>query len=146
MDELWIIITLVFFATLLGVGAVYRLGFQAAQAHRAINRRLALSEPIASPTAALDALQRERGVVDIPFPLFQHANDLLMQTGLKLNRTLLLVSVLALSAMLFFAFGLIFEYGLIAFLLAILAALSPRLPIYSHHAAKTYCAVWRATS
>jgi tight adherence protein B len=124
MDELWIIISLVFVATLLGVGAAYRLGFQATQAHRAVNRRLALSEQHASPTAALDALRRERGFVDIANPVFRHANDLLMQSGLKLNRKLLLLSVMALSAILFFAFGLAFERGLISFLLAILSALA----------------------
>ena len=122
MDELWIIAAFVFVATLLGVYSAYRLAFRARHAHRSINRRLAVSEQHASPTAALDALRRERGFVDVANPVFRHANDLLMQTGLKLNRKLLLLSVLALGAVLFFALGLALDYGVISFMLAVLSA------------------------
>src|ERR1700681_2000758 len=98
MDELWIIAAFVFVATLLGVPAAYRLASRARREHKSINRRLAVSQQKASPAAALDALRRERGFVDVANPLFRHANDLLMQTGLKLDRKLLILSVLALGA------------------------------------------------
>jgi len=124
MDELWIVTALVFVATLLGVPAAYRLVFRARHAHKAINRRLAASEQHASATAALDALRRERGFADITNPVFRHVNDLLLQTGLKLNRKLLLLSIVALSAILFLALGLVIAYGLISFFLAVLSALA----------------------
>src|SRR3981081_158769 len=91
MDELSTITLLFFAAAMLGVGAVYSLIFRATHAHQAMNRRLAFRE-IAG--AALETLRLQRGLVDIANPVLRQANNLLMQTGLKINRTLLALSVL----------------------------------------------------
>lgn len=119
MGDLWTIPVLVFLAVLLGVPALNRLVFQAGRTRKSINRRLAESRQSTSATEALDALRRERGFVDVKSPWLRGLNDLLMQTGLTLDRRLVLLSVFALGLLLFVLLGLIFGYHPVTLALAL---------------------------
>ena len=101
MGEAWTIPVLVFLAVLLGVPALNRLVFQTGRTRKSIHRRLTESKQSTSATEALDALRRERGFVDVKNPWLRGLNDLLMQTGLTLDRRLVLLSVVALALLLF---------------------------------------------
>jgi tight adherence protein B len=123
LAELWTIPVLVFLAMLLGVPALYRVVFQAGRTRRSINRRLAQSRQSTSATDALDALRRERGFVDVESPWLRSLNDLFMQTGLALDRRLLLLSIVALGLLLFLLLGLILGYAPITLALAAVLSL-----------------------
>ena len=123
MGELWTIPAFVFVATLLSVFALYRLVFQAGQTQKSINRRLVESHAPTDALDALDALRHERGFVDVENPWLRGLNDLMMQTGLKLDRTLVLASVAALGVVLFLILGLLLGFGAIAFIGAVMLSL-----------------------
>jgi tight adherence protein B len=118
LGELWTIPAFVFVATLLAVSALYRLVFQAGQVTKAINRRLVESHAPADSLEALDALRRERGFVDVENPWLRSLNDLMLQTGLKLDRKLILASVAALDLVLFILLGSVLGFGPTAFIVA----------------------------
>jgi tight adherence protein B len=121
---LWTIPALAFVATLLGVLAVTGLLSHAGLMQKSINRRLSASHRPVDSMAALDALRRERGFVDVQNPWLRSINDQLMQTGLKLDRKLLLLSVIALALLQFLLLGLAFGHGLVSLSLAIVLALA----------------------
>ena len=123
MGELWTIPAFVFVATLLTVSALYRLVFQAGQTQKTINRRLVESHAPTDALDALDALRRERGFVDVENPWLRGLNDLMMQTGLKLDRKLVLASVIALGVVLFLILGMLFGFGFVAFTAAVMLSL-----------------------
>jgi tight adherence protein B len=123
VGELWTIPAFVFVATLLSVFALYRLVFQAGQTQKTINRRLVESHAPTDALDALDALRHERGFVDVENPWLRGLNDLMMQTGLKLDRTLVLASVVALGVVLFLILGLLLGFGAIAFIGAVMLSL-----------------------
>jgi tight adherence protein B len=122
VNELWVITLFVFTAALLGIVATYWLLFEARSTHKSISRRLALSRKLASPTEVLDALRRERGIVDGQNRIFKGVHTLLTQTGLRLDRNLLVVAGFALGAILFALFGLLAGYNLVSLSAAIVAA------------------------
>jgi tight adherence protein B len=124
LNELWIITLFVFMAALFGIVAIYWLAFEARNAHKSITRRLALSRQLASPTEILDALRRERGIIDHRIPALKRVNDLLTQTGLRLDRNWLVFSAFALSAALFFVLGLVVGYNVVPLIMAIVSALA----------------------
>jgi tight adherence protein B len=123
LGELWTIPALVFLAMLLGVPGLYHLVFQTGRIRRSINRRLAQSRQSTSATDALNALRRERGFVDVESPWLRDLNDLFMQTGLALDRRLVLLSVVALGLLLFLLLGLILGYAPITLALAAVLSL-----------------------
>jgi tight adherence protein B len=111
MNELWIITAVVFAAVVLGVEASYWLMSHSWRAKKSITRRLALSKQLASRAAVLNALRAERSFFDGKHPLLRRLNDRLAQTGLRLDRQLLLVWVAALAAVSFLVSSLIFGVG-----------------------------------
>lgn len=121
---LWTIPALAFVATLLGVLAVNGLVSHAGLIQKSTNRRLAASRQPADSMEALDALRRERGFVDVENPWLRSINDQLMQTGLKLDRKLLLLSIFALALAQFLLLGAVFGYGIIALLMSVILALA----------------------
>lgn len=123
MGELWTIPAVVFVTTLLSVFALYRLVFVAGQTQKTINRRLVESRAPTDALDALDALRHERGFVDVENPWLRGLNDLMMQTGLKLDRKLVLASVVALGVVLFLILGLLLGFGAIAFVGAVILSL-----------------------
>src|SRR5215207_396101 len=121
--ELWIIYALAFGAVLLGVQGLYWFFYRTRQEKRAINRRLVLGERLASPIEVLDTLRRERGLgLAGGTPILAGLEQLVLQTGLRVDPVRLLVLVFALAAVLFLGFGYVFGLGLIALALAVTVA------------------------
>jgi tight adherence protein B len=120
--DLWIITGLVFAAVLLGVEAVHSLVFHGRKINNTIERRLALSRGILAPTEPSNALRSEHGLLDSDHPALRNLNDLLMQTGLRLDKKALLLGFVALSVLLFFGWGLALGYGPTAVAAAVLCA------------------------
>jgi tight adherence protein B len=77
---------------------------------------LGQSAELAGRSEVVNALRGERGIGEFDYPVLRRLNDLLTQTGLRLNRNVLALAVFALSAVLFFAWASIFGSGLIALL------------------------------
>jgi tight adherence protein B len=119
LNELWIIIALVFTATLLGVQAICGPIARSRQATKSTDRRLEQSTDQAGRRELVNALRSERRLTEFDNPILRSINDVVTQTGLRINRNLLAFSVLALIAILFFAWGFIFGRGAVSLLLAI---------------------------
>jgi len=114
VNELWIITAFVFAAVAFGVEASYWLVFRSWQTKASINRRLASSRQVASPASALTALRAERSFFDGKHPLLRLLNDRLAQTGLRPDRSMLLLWGGTLGAVSFLAWALILGAGLAA--------------------------------
>jgi tight adherence protein B len=115
VGQLWIIYALVFGAALLGVQAIYWLGFRERLAQRSVSRRLASSSPVSYSATALQTLLRERGFSDSDNQVLRAANDFLAQTGLRFNRNLAVLSGIGFGAAIFTILGAAFGFGLLAF-------------------------------
>jgi tight adherence protein B len=124
LSDLWIIAAAVFIAVMLGVQAIHLVFFRLRSTQKSINHRLALSKQLSGTGLVLDALRRERGFADFKNPMLVHLNDLLMQTGLKVNRALLFLSIPGATLSFFFCFGLAIGYSLAEFLLSLVVATS----------------------
>lgn len=124
MSNLWVIAAAVFIAVMLGVQAIHLVFFRLRSTQKSINHRLALSKQLSGTGLVLDALRRERGFADFKNPTLVHLNDLLMQTGLKVNRALLFLSIPGATLFFFFCFGLAIGYSLAEFLLSLVVATS----------------------
>ena len=124
MVELWVIAGIVFLAVLLGVEALYSLVFGRAWVNKTIDRRLALSRALLHPAEPSDVLRDEHGLWDSRHPAFRNLNDLLLQTGLRPDRTTLLLGFAAPSVLMFFAWALLLGYGLGATAAAVISALA----------------------
>ena len=98
MSELWLITAVVFVAVVLGVEASYRLLSHSWRTNKSITRRLALSKQLASRAAVLNALRAERNFFDGQHPFLRRLNDRLAQTGLRLDRHVMLLWVAGLVA------------------------------------------------
>jgi tight adherence protein B len=122
VTELWLITGLVFGAVLFGVEAVYWLVFHRRLINRNVDRRLELARGILDPTEPSNALRGENGLLDSGHPVFRNLNDLLAQTGLQPDKTVLLLAILGLSVLLFFGWVLVLDYGLAAIAAAVFSA------------------------
>jgi len=120
LTQLTVIYVVIFCAVLLGVQGAYWLFAEQQRTRGAINRRLVLAKQGAHSKEVLEALKRERGLVGLDSKHFVHLNDLIIQTGLRLDQTALISAGFGLSVLFFMLFGFAFGYGLIAFLLAAL--------------------------
>ena len=99
MKEPWQIYLLVFGAAVLAFEGLYWLAFRLRSTQKAINRRLFLSQKTTSRSKVLDMLREERGFADFPNPFIRYLNDLIVQTGLKLSRSLLILMAVAISGL-----------------------------------------------
>jgi tight adherence protein B len=120
LTQLTVIYIIIFCAVLLGVQGAYWLLAEQQRARGAINRRLILAKQGARSQEIFETLKRERGLVGLDNEHFAHLNNLVIQTGLRLDQTLLISVAFCLSILFFVLFGLAFGYGFIAFLLAAL--------------------------
>lgn len=123
MTELWLITAFVFGAVLFGVKAGYWLVFHRRRVSTTMDRRLERSRTVLNPAGASNALRGEHGLLDYDHPAFRNLNDLLMQTGLRPDRNVLLLGIVALSALFFFGWSIVLGYGLTAFTAAVLSAI-----------------------
>lgn len=123
MNELWIIAAFVFVAVALGIEASYWLAVRSWQNKKSIDRRLTSSKQLASPAAVLNALRAERNVFDSKHPLLRHINDLFAQTGLRPDRTVLLLLVTTLVGASFLFWILMLGIGLASATAAVLSTI-----------------------
>jgi len=121
-NQLWIIYALVFGAALLGFQALYWLVFRSRAERKIINRRLTLSSQLSDPGAVLDVLRRERGLGNVAG--LQWLDELVMQTGLKIDLTRIVVWVVALSVLFYLPLEFWLKLGPLAIVAAVVAALA----------------------
>jgi tight adherence protein B len=121
VTELWVITGFVFAAVLLGVTGLHTLLVGRAQLGSRIGRRLEASRELLRTAEPADAL-RQHGLLSADHPALQNLNDLLLQTGLRPDKNVMLLASAALSLLLFFAWAMILGYGLGAVTAAVLSA------------------------
>jgi tight adherence protein B len=122
LNDISLISVLTFVAVALVTQGLYWIAWRSRHTQRSIKRRLALSKEGATGYGALNALRDERGLADFESPRLRRYNDFLAQTGLRLDRNLLLLCMFTLTALLFVILGLIFGYGAWTFVTAMLVA------------------------
>jgi tight adherence protein B len=125
-NQLWIIYALVFGAALLGFQALYWLLFHSRAERKIINRRLTLSSELSDPVAVLDVLRRERGLGNLGnLPGLQWLDELVMQSGLKVNPARIFVWIAILTGVFYLPFAFWLKLGPVAIVFAVpLAVLS----------------------
>lgn len=114
MNQLWIIFIIVFCAVILAVQGGYWFFSEQQRARGAINRRLVLAKQATNAQEVFETLKRERGLVGLDNQHFAHLNDLVIQTGVRLDEKLLVIIAFSLGLVFFMLFGIAFGYGLIA--------------------------------
>jgi tight adherence protein B len=123
-SELWIIYALVFGAALLGAQALYWLLIRSRSERKIINRRLTLAKELNDQGAVLEALRSERGMgIFANVPGLRWLDELIMQSGLKLDMSRLLVWLAGLTLVFYFALGIWLNVGLVAIFIAVPAGL-----------------------
>ena len=110
---------------LLAVQGAYWFFTEQQRVRGAINRRLLLAKQTGSAQEVFETLKRERGLIGLDNKRFGHLNDLILQTGLRLDQKLLIAVAFLLGLLFFVLFGIAFGYGLLSFIFsAIFAAVS----------------------
>jgi len=123
-NQLWIIYALVFGAALLGFQALYWLVFRSRAERKIINRRLTLSSQLSDQVAVLDVLRRERGLGNLGnVPGLQWLDELVMQSGLKVNPVRIFVWIAMLSGAFYLPLALWLKLGPLALVPAVALAL-----------------------
>jgi len=123
MNEFWIIVGLVFGATLLGVQAIYGPIARSRHAAKSTDRRLAQSAEQSGRSEVVNALRNQRGIAEFSSPLLRRINDLITQSGLQVTRNMLIFTMLVGSAVLFVIWALVFGRGIASGFLAIASML-----------------------
>lgn len=113
MNEVALISILLFIAVALGTQGLYWILWRSRRAQSSIKRRLASSKQGAGAHGVPNALRDERGLAEFESPRLRRYNDFLAQTGLRLDRNLLLAVTFTLAALLFTLLGLVFGYGVL---------------------------------
>jgi tight adherence protein B len=125
LNELAIIYIIIFCAVLLGVQGSYWFFSERQRDRGAINRRLLLAKQTGNAQEVFETLKRERGLIGLGTGHFDRLNELILQTGLRLDQKLLIGIAFVMGLLFFFLFGAAFGYGLLAFIFsAIFAAVS----------------------
>lgn len=122
MNQLWIIFIIVFCAVILAVQGGFWFFAEQQRARGAINRRLVLAKQQTNAHEVYETLKRERGLVGLNNQHFAHLNDLVIQTGVRLDEKLLVIIAFSLGLVFFLLFGLAFGYGLIAIASSLVSA------------------------
>jgi tight adherence protein B len=122
MNELSIIFVIIFCAVLLGVQGAYWFFAERQRVRGAVNRRLLLSTQAASAQEVFETLKRERGLAGVDNKHFAYLNDLILQSGLRLDTKLTIVVAFLLGLLFFFLSGLAFGFGLLSFIFSTMFA------------------------
>src|SRR5262249_31533730 len=75
-----------------------------------------------SAQEVFETLKRERGLTGVDNKYFSHFNDLILQSGLRLDTKLTITFAFLLGVLFFFLFGLAFGFGLLSFIFSALFA------------------------
>jgi tight adherence protein B len=109
MNDLTIVVVLIFAAATLAVYGTYWILIVNRREQRLFNRRLELSKSLHNPSAVLETLREERGFSNFSNPALRRLSDWLSQTGIPVKpRTLglaFLILYLVLSALLSIVLG-----------------------------------------
>lgn len=111
MNDVSLISVLAFIAVALATQGLYWTAWRSRRAQSSMRRRLALSKKGASARETLNALREERGIAEFENTRLRRWNDFLAQTGVRIDRNLLLLCMFTLTSLLFALVGLIFGYG-----------------------------------
>ncbi len=122
MNEALLIPALVFAAVLCAVEALFWYLTQSRRTTASIKRRLTESGTGRARAQELDALRARRGLLDSEYALVRRCNEYLAQTGLDLDPRVLAAVFVAMSALLFFVWGLAIGRGPAALALAVVSA------------------------
>ena len=123
MTQLSIIYFIIFCAVVLAVQGAYWFFAEQQRSRGAINRRLILATQTGSGAQEVfETLKRERGIVGLENERFGQLNDIIVQSGLRLDEKVLIGIAFSLGLLYFALFGLAFGYGVIAFLMSALFA------------------------
>ena len=121
MSDLSVIFLLTFVAASLAIYGVYWIFVFNRRANKIVNRRLDLSKQLDS-SVVLETLRRESGIRNDTNPILRHFSDWLTQTGIRVQRTSLVLVFIALCLALTFAFSLVLGMGLLSLALGVFAA------------------------
>ena len=122
MNELAVIYIIVFCAVLLAVQGTYWFVTEQRRVQGAVNRRLLLAKQTGNAQEVFETLKRERGLIGLENKRFSRWNNLILQTGLRLDRKLLMIVAFLLGLLFFVLLGLAFGYGLLSFILSLIFA------------------------
>lgn len=122
MEQLTIIVIVVFCAVLFAVQGGYWLFAERIRVSGAVNRRLTLAKNNVNSQAVFDTLMRERGIAGIDNWKFANINDLVIQTGLRLDQKLVVAIAFSVSVIFFLLFGFLIGFGLAAFALSVISS------------------------
>jgi tight adherence protein B len=122
LNDISLISVLLFTAVALATQGLYWTAWRSRRAQSSIKRRLALSKEDGTKPGSLNALRDGRGLAEFESPRLRRCNDFLAQTGLRLDRNLLLIAMFALNGLLFVLFGLVLGHGAWTFLSTMLLA------------------------
>jgi tight adherence protein B len=122
LNQLAIIYVTIFCAVLLAVQGTYWLFAARQRVRGAINRRLRLATQTNSAREILETLKRERGLIGLENEQFAHLNDLLIQTGMRLDGKVLIGVAFGLGLLFFVLFGTLFGYGVLTFIVSVIFA------------------------
>jgi tight adherence protein B len=120
LSELWLIYIIIFGAVVLAVQGAYWIYAEQHKTREAVNRRLVVAKRESSGQATLEALKRERGLVGVESPYFDRLNTLVVQSGLRLEAKVWIGVAFLLGLLVFMLLGLVFGFGLISFILALI--------------------------
>jgi tight adherence protein B len=115
LNELAVIYIIVFCAVLLAVQGAYWLVTEQRRVRGAVNRRLLLAKQ-KSAQETFEILKRERGLTGLENKQLSRLNDLILQTGLRLDEKLLIAVAFLLGLFFFVLFGLALGYGFFSFI------------------------------
>jgi len=124
LSELSLISALLFIAVALATQGLYRIAVRSRRVQHAMSRRLALSKFSAGAHEALNARRVERGLAQFHNPILRRCNELVAQSGLRVDRSLLVVCAAALCALLFTILGLVFGFGIGSFAAAMVTSIA----------------------
>jgi len=88
-----------------------------------MNRRLKQSRTLKETSEAAAALRNRLRVFGLDHPAFRRLNELMMQTGLRLDRNVLLAAFLAGTAIFFVGWSLVLGQGFAAVVISVLSAM-----------------------
>jgi len=121
MDDLTIVVALIFAAATLTVYAIYWIVFVSRREQRLFNRRLELSKSLDNPSAVLETLREERSFSNFSNPALLKLSDWLSQTGIPIKPRSLGLSFLILYLVLSALLSIFLGFGLATIALALVA-------------------------
>ena len=121
MNDLTIVVALIFAAATLTVYALYWIFFVSRREQRLFNRRLELSKSLDNPSAVLETLREERSFSNFSNPALRQLSDRLSQTGIPIKPRSLGLSFLILYLVLSALLSIFLGFGLATIALALVA-------------------------